>query len=169
MKKTVNIITGLLLIAIGAVSVISFNTVLNFITYSTPLHFLFLAYTLYIYYINSNSSNHIKVFLASAGFMITVVLFTVNNFKFAGLNQVINWSVLLVPSVSLLFTYLCDKKEFLFLKLFIAWLLIGSILYFVLPSGVINSLTRNFIGVLLNAFPFLLIALGILTISKKSL
>ena len=168
LKKAINIGTGILLIIIGAMSIVAFGSVVNIITNSVLLQIIFMIYALYIYYVNSNTQNHIKIFLSSAGFLITVAIFTANSFKFVNYNDVIIWSVFLIPPLSFLFTYLCDKEEKLFLKLSVFWILFGGIAVFFLPSGFINSLAQNFLSVLLNAFPFLLVALGVLTISKQS-
>lgn len=162
-----NKITGIVLVILGLYLFVAFEKVISVLMDSTFFQIALLIYCCLVYYLSSVKKNHIKTYLSTFGFFLTITLFSLNNFEIINIQDVIIWSFYFIPGVSFLFLYISDLDQKLFLALAIGWFCLSGIQYLILPKSFTQIIINNIINIISSALPFLLVAVGVLSFLKK--
>lgn len=167
MTKITDKITGILLILLGVYLLFAADIVYGLVVNSLTFQCAAMIYCAISFYFYFDHKKHIKTFLSAFVFNTAVVLFAVNNYEIIKIEEVIIYSVLIIPGISFIFLFLSDMKYKLFLYLTIGWICAGFLVIEISPRYLLLYILSNFLNVFFSTLPILLIALGVVNLLKQ--
>ncbi len=165
--KSIKLLLGLALTSTGALLLISAAGIID-LNFEESLTYILLFFGFAGVALSFGGNSKSTIFLGSSSFFWGIIKYVISNYEILNSSKILLPAILFILGGSLLILFLDSPREFSFL---LASLMnIGFGIYFTLnfPEGFIFDLINGTAYYLFGFWPFFLVVLGVLVLTRKS-